>query len=45
MRIWMSQNCSFQTILSTLYDDVKLAIKGSEVTTAIFADYSRASIL
>ena len=34
------KNHSAATILSTLYDDIKVAMKQSELTMAVFTDYS-----
>ena len=37
------KNNSTATILSKLYDDIKLAMKQSELTIAVLTDYSKAS--
>ena len=36
------KNHSTATILSKLYDDIKLVMKQSELTMAVFTDYSKA---
>ena len=36
------KNHSTGTILSKLYDDIKMAMKQSELTMAVFTDYSKA---
>ena len=36
------KNYSTATILSKLYDDIKMAMKQSELTMAVFTDYSKA---
>ena len=36
------KNHSTATILSKLYDDIKMAMKESELTMAVFTDYSKA---